>query len=139
MAEVIRTDLKEPHDFIQEELSMAREKAQPISRRTLIQRLVKEYGMAYPIAEKVVEEYCDAQAPYCPEYLGTEFFKPYAKLAGFIFAIISLITLGIGVRCWESHQLSWPFFIGGAILFGLSGVGIFKVLKVEEEESAPPQ
>ena len=116
---------------IEREIERARVQLKPISRRSLRERLVHEQKLSPKEAEELVDAYCEERAPYTPDYLSDEFLLPYIKLAGLVFVIISLLTIGYGAHLWINSERSWPWFVIGAVLFTISGVGLVKALRYE--------
>lgn len=132
------TDLKVApcSEVIERELERARVELRPISRRALREVVIRELGIPHKDAELAVDSYCEERAPYTPDYLSNEFLLPYVKLTGLIFGLIALGLIGYGADLWQKHQPnSWPFFVGGAVLFLLSAVGLLKALRYEREGS----
>jgi hypothetical protein len=138
MAVSSTTDLKVApcSEVIERELEKARVELRPISRRALREVLVRELGVTPKDAELTVDTYCEERAPYTPDYLSNEFILPYIKLAGLVFVVVSLGLIGYGAHLWQQNRNSWPFFLTGAILFVLSGVGLMKALRYEREPAS---
>ncbi len=132
------TDLKVApcSEVIEREIERARVELRPISRRALRSVLVSELRLSPKDAELAVDEYCEEQAPYTPDYLSNEFILPYIKLAGLVFVIFSLGLIAWGAHLWEDRRPSWPFFLIGAVLFVLSAIGLLKALRFERDPSA---
>jgi len=133
VAEVTKTNLPSPEEVIEREMELARTEAKPISRRMLVGILVKDLGLAPPIAEAVVEQYCDEKVAYIPEFLAREFFLPYVKISSLVMWIGCLVALAVGATRWRGEQLSYPYFIAAAVLFCLGGIGLIKALRAEKE------
>lgn len=130
------TDLKVApcSEVIERELERARVELRPISRRALREVVVRELHIPAKDAEIAVDAYCEERAPYTPDYLSNEFLLPYIKLTGLVFCILALGLIAYGVDLWQHHAIhSWMFFVGGAILFLLSAIGLFKALRYERE------
>lgn len=130
------TDLKVApcSEVIERELERARVELRPISRRSLREVLVKELHLQPKDAEVAVDSYCEERAPYTPDYLNSEFILPYIKLAGLVFGVIALGLIAWGMDLWKQRlPHSWPFFVGGALLFTLSAVGLLKALRYERD------
>jgi hypothetical protein len=133
MATITELGGETPQALLEREIERARTEVRPISRRSLANMLVKEKGIPFADATALVDSYCDEKAPYTPDFLTKEFMLPYLKLAALFFVVFSMVILGYAVKQQLAHQVSWPAFVGGAVLFLFSGLGLLRVLRIERE------
>ncbi len=131
MPVVIKQQRESVETVLDLEIERATAELRPISRRTLEHVLTQRLEIPAKEAAILVQEYCESKNLQTPDYLSDEFQTPYFKLTALFFVAVSIGVLFYGAKQFEAHRNYWPYFVGGAVLFCISGVGFLKVLRAE--------
>lgn len=126
---------RSPHELAVDRVAQLIAKSEldrvPTSRQKLSQQLVVELKLPMPDITKIVNEYCDENAPAVPFYLQAEFEFPYLKLMAVVNSILGVACVWYGATVWHRQQRSWPLFLLGAVFVALAGYSWFKTIQQE--------
>ena len=121
--------ITEPDEILQQEIENAQQAFQPTSRRALALKLVQRTGVTFKDALDLVDEYCDDKAPAVPAYLASEFVIYWLKAVAVLNVAIGIFLAWTGVRWFQAHAISWPWFCAATIFCGLAALSWVKSIE----------